>query len=78
MLLTIEGTYQNGQIHLNDEVPFVQKKKVIVTFLEEATDSATPNRLTLDSFSFKKTRAALKTDQGSFSDEVIKERRKSL
>ncbi len=31
MLVAIEGIYHNGQIHLNDKVPFDQETKVIVT-----------------------------------------------
>ena len=38
MLTAIQGTYDHGQIVL-DEVPTVQKRtKVIVTFLEEDTE----------------------------------------
>ena len=40
MLTAIQGTYDHGQIIL-DEVPAVQKRtKVIVTFLEEEKDVA--------------------------------------
>ncbi len=76
MLLTVEGTYQNGQIRLNDDVPFTDERKVIITFLDDdvATDRA---HLTIDSFSFRQMREAFRNYKGSFSDEVINERRTS-
>ncbi|GAB4030973.1 DUF2281 domain-containing protein [Spirosoma gilvum] len=44
MLTAIQGTYDHGQIIL-DEVPSIQKRmKVIVTFLEEETDSTNDKR----------------------------------
>lgn len=78
MLVTVEGIYQNGQIHLNDKVPFENEKKVIVTFLEDPINKQARARLTPDSFSFRKTREAFKNYKGSFSAAVIEERRKSL
>jgi Protein of unknown function (DUF2281) len=35
MLTTIEGTYENGQIILDELPPVQQKTKVVVTFLNE-------------------------------------------
>ena len=78
MLVAVEGVYQNGQVHLHDKVPFENETRVIVTFLEDPATKSTPKRLTLADFSFRKTRAALNDYKGSFSDEVIKERRESL
>lgn len=44
MLTAIQGTYDHGQIIL-DEVPSVQKRtKVIVTFLEEETETKKKTR----------------------------------
>ena len=44
MLTAIQGTYDHGQIIL-DEVPTVQKRtKVIVTFLEEETETKEKSR----------------------------------
>ena len=77
MLLTVEGTYQNGQIRLNDDIPFKTETKVIVTFLNDTETRPKKIRLSADSFSFKKTRNALKDHKGSFSDELINERRQS-
>lgn len=35
MLVAVEGIYHNGQVHLNDKVPFDHETKVIVIFLED-------------------------------------------
>jgi hypothetical protein len=78
MLLTVEGIYQDGQIYLNDKIPFETEKKVIVTFLEDVVTAPEKSRLTPSNFSFAKTREALNNFTGSFSDEVIRERRDSL
>ena len=78
MLVTVEGIYQNGQIHLSDKVPFDDAKKVIVTFLNEPIAKSEKVQLQFDNFSFKKTREALKNYKGSFSDDLVNERRQSL
>lgn len=79
MLVSVEGVYQDGLVHLNDEVSVQNHTKVIVTFLkEEKVESPTPKRLTLDDFSFRKSQEALKDYKGSFSDAVIEERREAL
>ena len=78
MLIAVEGVYQNGQVRLNDKVPFENETKVIVTFLEDPVAPSAAKRLTLDDFSFKKTRKALKSYKGFFSDTVAKERREAL
>ena len=54
MLLTVEGTYQEGQIYLNDKIPFKTEKKVIVTFLEDVVTTPEKARLTPGNFSFEK------------------------
>ncbi len=78
MLVAVEGTYYNGQVHLNDQVPFDHETKVIVTFLEEPETTPRIKRLTFNDFSFRKTREALSAYKGSFSDAVIQERGESL
>ena len=78
MLVAVEGIYHNGQVHLNDKVPFDHETKVIVTFLEDPVTKLKTKRLTFNDFSFRKTREALSNYKGSFSDAVIKERRESL
>jgi len=72
-MTTITGTYFNGQLKL--ERPFKTKKpvKVTVTFEE---DIKTP--LVLSDFSFLESQELLKDVKGSFSDEVIEERREAI
>jgi len=72
-MTTIAGTYYNG--HLKLERPLKTKKpiKVKVIFEEESKV-----RLALSDFSFLETQDLLKEFKGSFSDEVIEERRKAL
>ena len=69
-MTTITGTYYNG--HLKLERPIKTKKpiKVKVTFEEDKKE-----RLVLSDFSFAETQDLLKDFKGSFSDEVIEERR---
>ena len=72
-MTTIRGTYFNGQLKLERPLKTKKPVKVTVTFDEE------PNaRLTLSDFSFLETQELLKEYKGSFSDEVIEERRKAL
>ena len=72
-MTTITGTYYNGQLKL--EKPLKTKKPVAVTitFEEESKKS-----LKLSDFSFRETQNLLKDYKGSFSDEVIEERRNAL
>ena len=72
-MTTITGTYYKGQLKL--ERPLKTKKPVTVTitFEEESKKS-----LKLSDFSFLETQNLLKDYKGSFSDEVIEERRKAL
>jgi hypothetical protein len=72
-MTTIMGTYFNGQLKL--ERPFNTKKpvKVTVTFEEELKTS-----LVLSDFSFLESQEQLKDVKGSFSDEVVEERRQSI
>ena len=78
MLVTVEGIYHNGQVHLNDKIPFDHEMKVIVTFLEDPITKPKTKRLTFNDFSFRKTLEALSGYKGSFSDAVIEERREPL
>ncbi len=72
-MTTITGTYYNG--HLKLERPIKTKKpiKAKVTFEEDKKE-----RLELSDFSFAETQDLLKDFKGSFSDEVIEERRNAL
>ncbi len=42
MLTAISGTYENGQVPLDEQPPVQTKAKVVVTFLEE--ESASPSK----------------------------------
>ncbi len=39
-MLTIEGVYDGKKIELLKEIPFKGKKKVLITFLNEASDES--------------------------------------
>ncbi|CCH51644.1 hypothetical protein BN8_00583 [Fibrisoma limi BUZ 3] len=42
MLTTVTGTYENGQIHLDEELPIKSgKAKIIVTVVEELVEEIT-------------------------------------
>ena len=72
-MTTITETYYNGQLKLERPLKTKKPVKVIVTFEEEPVKS-----LQLSDFSFLETQALLKDYKGSFSDEVIQERRTAL
>lgn len=72
-MVSISGTYFNGQLKLERPLKTKKPVKVTVTFEEESVKS-----LELSDFSFLETQALLKDYKGSFSDEVIEERRTAL
>lgn len=72
-MTTISGTYYNGQLKLERPLKTKKPLKVTVTFEEESKTN-----LTLSDFSFLETQDLLKDYKGSFSDEVIEERRNAL
>ncbi|MEW6486661.1 MAG: hypothetical protein AB1578_01945 [Thermodesulfobacteriota bacterium] len=43
MLTTIEGTYREGRIHLKESPAGIREARVLVTFIEESHDSASPS-----------------------------------
>ena len=71
--MTISGTYFNGKLKLDK--PFESKKslRVMITFEEENNSD-----LAINNFSFLETQELLKDYKGSFSDEVVIERRKEV
>ena len=73
-MLSIVGTYTNGQITFEREISIKKPVKVIITFFEDVI-TQTGRGLKLTDFSFSKTRELLKDYKGSFSDTVIEERR---
>ena len=66
-MLAVLGTYQNGIVKLDKEVPSSNPLKVIVTFLEEI-DNQSHKPLSLLDFSFSKSQKNLENFKGSFSD----------
>jgi hypothetical protein len=73
-MVSIIGTFQNGNFTLDKHFSAKKPVKVIVNFLEEIQfDSDEP--LDLDSFSFSESKKNLKNFKGSFSEAVIEERR---
>ena len=76
-MIAASGIFQDGAIRL-DSV-YVSKKpvKVIVTFLEEV-EPVGEVPLKFDDFSFAKSREVLANYKGSFSDDVIEDRRGEL
>jgi hypothetical protein len=71
-MTTINGTYFNGQLKLEKTLKTKKPVKVTVTFEEEAKKC-----LSISDFSLLESQELLKDYKGSFSDEVIEERRKA-
>jgi hypothetical protein len=72
-MLRVNGTYYNGKLQLDKLVKTKKPLKVVVTF-----EDLNGKRLNLTDFSFVETQELLKDYKGSFSDEVIEERRIEL
>jgi len=76
-MIQVRGTYNNGNITLDKKVGINRSVKVIVTFDEEDLVPE-ERRLTINDFSFLKSRELLKNVRGNFSDAIIEERRSGL
>lgn len=72
-MTTITGIYHNGHLKLDRPIKTKKPVEVTVIFEEESKTS-----LAISDFSFLETQDLLKDYKGSFSDEVIEERRKTL
>ena len=73
-MLQINGMYYKGKIQL--EQPFKTKKPIrVVVFFEEEKET---EGLSVSDFSFLETQEQLKDFKGSFSKEVIEERRNAI
>ena len=75
-MIQVSGTYNKGNILLDERIDIDKPVKVIVTFIDESTDEN--KRLVLNDFSFAKSRELLKHVKGTISDAVIEERRSEL
>ena len=71
-MLTLKGTYENGVVTLEKPLKSDRKMPVIVTFLDEDQQQ---KALSLENFSFRKTREKTRQYSFSLSDAVIEERR---
>jgi len=76
-MVAVVGTYQNGYVKLDKEYSTSNPVKVIVTFLEEVQIEGSKG-FSLSDFSFSKSQKNLENYKGSFSDDVIEERRIEL
>ncbi len=76
-MLAVKGTYQDGKVILQEKIETLKPVEVIVTFLEDVSDPS-EKKFSLEKFSFKKSQKILENYQGSLSDAVVEERRKSL
>ncbi|MFI5139819.1 MAG: hypothetical protein ACHQIM_18500 [Sphingobacteriales bacterium] len=76
-MIQVSGTYNDGNITLDKKLGIKKPVKVIVTFDEEDLVSE-EKRLTINDFSFLKSRELLKNVKGNLSDAVIEERRSAL
>ena len=72
-MTTVAGTYFNGKLKLDRPIKTEKPVKVIVTFEEEVKKN-----LQVSDFSFLEVQEILKDYKGSFSDEVVDERRNAL
>jgi hypothetical protein len=73
-MVQISGIYANGTITLDKPININKQVKVLVMFKDEDINMK-EKRLTLDDFSFAKSRELLKDVKGNLSDAVIDERR---
>jgi len=75
-MLQLTGTYDNGTITLERIITTYKPLRIVVTFQDEP--EMLNDVLKLSDFSFLETQELLKDYHGSFSDEVVKERRLAL
>ena len=76
-MVAVVGTYQNGFVKLDKEYSSNSPVKVIVTFLEDVQIQSDKG-FSLSDFSFSQSQKNLENYKGSFSEEVIEERRTEL
>lgn len=72
--MQVSGTYNNGNIIL-DEAPAIDKVVKVTVLFDEKDISLKKERLSLNDFSFLKSRELLKHVKGTLSDAVIEDRR---
>jgi len=72
-MTSIPGTYYRGKLKLSRPYKTIKPVRVTVIFEEDSH-----KKLSVSDFSFLETQELLKDYDGSFSDEVIEERRKAV
>jgi len=72
-MLQLLGTYYNGKVILDDIISTSKPVKVVITFQEEVENE--DKSLKLSDFSFFEAQEFLKEYKGTFSEEVVEERR---
>jgi hypothetical protein len=75
-MVQLSGTYNNGNITLDEPINVDKPVKVLVTFVDDI--SIEEKRMKPNRFSFAKGREILKDLKSSLSDAVIEERRSYL
>ena len=73
-MVTVVGTYQNGQVKFDKDYLSDHPVKVIVTFLEKVHIQSEKG-ISLSDFSFLESQENLKNLKGSLSNTVVEERR---
>ncbi len=73
-MLAIKGIYQNGRLILDKEIKVNRPLKVIVTFLEDMSETE-KSKVDVSKFHFQKAREIAKDFTASLSDEIVRERR---
>ncbi len=75
-MIALSGIYQNGVVLFDEKISVNRPIKVIITFLEDV-EIEEKDELKFSDFSFTESRRILENYKGSFSDELIEERRTS-
>ena len=72
-MLKVSGTYENGVVHLDQIIKTTSKIDVVVTF-PDFLDSG-QKKLSINDFSFLKTREKTKDIKSQFSDVILQDRK---
>jgi hypothetical protein len=73
-MIQVNGIYFKGKLQLERPINTNKPLKVVVTFEEDKEKTS----LSLSDFSFLETQELLKDYKGSFSNEVVSDRRSAL
>lgn len=76
-MIAVNGVYENGIVRLDKKIQAKRTLKVIVTFLDDELHNYN-KRLTINNFSFLKSREKSSRFKGSLSDSIIEDRRAEL